>query len=133
MLRILDTDQDVTLKILYVRYTVAAIRHSNVNLDTYLSGFSLFIIEAFSRIVVKKLNGEQKKDVISLIINFVPHLFKYNEELKIETYLNILKFVECDIIVKIKFMYSLSKNVSLPTLALGYNQQQVQLLLSFAL
>jgi hypothetical protein len=133
MLFILDTDKDVTFKILCIRYTVAVIRHYNVNLDVYLSGFPLLIKEAFQRIVVKKLGGEQNKDVISLIINFVPHLFKYNKELEIETYVNTLKFVECDVnvIVKIKFIYSLSNNVLLPTLTLGFTQQQVQLLVSF--
>ena len=130
MFVMLDDNTLDTTKVIYIKYTVAAILH-NRNYQISLSDLSRFLDDELNEKMSTKLLEKQTNDVIDYVTNLISPLNTYNSMPTIGNFISILERleVESNIIRRFKFICSLSKDIPLPphlpTLELVYTQQQV--------
>jgi len=123
------TDKEVTLKVLCVRYTVAAILH-NRNYDIVLIDLPSELIGCLCLNSVIFVNGQNKTDYRNRFINLMSHFLTYNMTPTMDNVINILRdliLVERgDIhIRRYEFIYMVSNTFQIPLLKLNYTSQQV--------
>ena len=130
MFVMLDDNTLDTTKVIYIKYTVAAILH-NRNYQISLSDLSRFLDDELNEKMSTKLLEKQTNDAIDYVTNLISPLNTYNSMPTIGNFISILERleVESNIIRRFKFICSLSKDIPLPphlpTLELVYTQQQV--------
>ena len=130
MFVMLDDNTLDTTKVIYIKYTVAAILH-NRNYQISLSDLSRFLDDELNEKMSTKLLEKQTNDAIDYVTNLISPLNTYNSMPTIGNFISILESleVESNIIRRFKFICSLSKDIPLPphlpTLELVYTQQQV--------
>ena len=130
MFVMLDDNTLDTTKVIYIKYTVAAILH-NRNYQISLSDLSRFLDDELNEKMSTKLLEKQTNDAIDYVTNLISPLNTYNSMPTIGNFISILESleVESNIIRRFKFISSLSKDIPLPphlpTLELVYTQQQV--------
>jgi hypothetical protein len=114
-------------KVSCIKYTVSAILH-NGNYHIILSDPSRILIEVLRNQIPELIRDQQQtKGIISHIIEILPHLLTYNGNPTMENFIKILRSLKVGdtVIKRYEFIYSLSNSLLLPTLKLGYSQDEV--------